>query len=857
MIPFNLKLRNFMCYRDNVPPLSFEGIHTACLAGENGNGKSALIDAMTWALWGKARARSDDDLVHTTEKEMEVEFDFAVGGQPYRVIRKRAKPRRSSGAGQSVLEFQMATDGAYKSISGNSIAQTQQKITDTLHMDYDTFINSAFLRQGHADEFTTKRPTERKEVLASILGLDYYDQLEDKARELARQQELEKTQLESTLRDISDELALKPDYEAELEKAQHTLSQVEEITREKEAKLDELRRQRETLEKKKVQFDQLEAAIRDRTRSLELLEAQVSQLQSRINEYEALIARRDAIESGYKQYNETRKRFDELDHKFRQSVNLEKRKVELESRIKEASQRLLTEHALAQERLKELENRIAEFAGKQGQIQQLQAQLGRLTENEEALRQKKQLGQELQTEVNYLESNMSQLEREMKELEEKIDLLATQTEARCPLCETELGAEGLKLIASKYTAEKQNKTDALKSNQAELDRKRNELESLSREVSLLETKLNQEKVSLQSQASVLNREANEAAEAKKQLSAERERLSGIEEQLAKKEFAGQEQTVLEEVEGQLASLDYDAAQHEQLRQQLQELEQYESPMRKLEEAVRLIDQEKESMAQAETHTQELQKSVEADSQKRGELARELEVLPRLNAEIADAENEYRELEQQQKGAQEALWNVKARLQHCDELEKRKKEKEKALSRSSKEEGIYKELARAFGKGGIQALLIEMALPEIEVEANRLLGRMTDNRMHVKFEPQRETKKGDVVETLDITISDELGIPRNYEMFSGGEAFRINFAIRIALSRLLARRAGAPLPTLIIDEGFGTQDSAGIEKLKEAINSIQDDFERILVITHIEDLRDAFPTRIDVVKTGEGSTFSVN
>ena len=95
------------------------------------------------------------------------------------------------------------------------------------------------------------------------------------------------------------------------------------------------------------------------------------------------------------------------------------------------------------------------------------------------------------------------------------------------------------------------------------------------------------------------------------------------------------------------------------------------------------------------------------------------------------------------------------------------------------------------------------------------------------------------------------------MFSGGEAFRIDFAIRIALSKLLARRAGAPLPTLIIDEGFGTQDSNGLEKLKEAIISIQDDFEKILVVTHIEEFRDAFPTRIDIVKTAEGSTIQVN
>ncbi len=203
-----------------------------------------------------------------------------------------------------------------------------------------------------------------------------------------------------------------------------------------------------------------------------------------------------------------------------------------------------------------------------------------------------------------------------------------------------------------------------------------------------------------------------------------------------------------------------------------------------------------------------------------------------------------------------MWGAKAKLERCSELEIRKKEKERLLTQASKEEKIYKDLAQAFGKKGVQALLIEMALPEIEVEANKLLGRMTDNRMHVKIETQRETKKGDVVETLDINIADELGT-RNYEMFSGGEAFRINFAIRIALSKLLARRAGAPLPTLIIDEGFGTQDSTGLEKLKEAINSIQDDFEKIIVITHIEEFRDAFPNRIDVVKTAAGSTLEVS
>ncbi|MCP4360375.1 MAG: SMC family ATPase, partial [Chloroflexi bacterium] len=95
-----------------------------------------------------------------------------------------------------------------------------------------------------------------------------------------------------------------------------------------------------------------------------------------------------------------------------------------------------------------------------------------------------------------------------------------------------------------------------------------------------------------------------------------------------------------------------------------------------------------------------------------------------------------------------------------------------------------------------------------------------------------------------------------ELYSGGEAFRINFAIRVAISKVLARRAGARLQTLVMDEGFGTQDVQGRERLVEAINTIQDDFEKIIVITHIDELKDAFPVWIDVWKTAEGSQVAI-
>ena len=176
-------------------------------------------------------------------------------------------------------------------------------------------------------------------------------------------------------------------------------------------------------------------------------------------------------------------------------------------------------------------------------------------------------------------------------------------------------------------------------------------------------------------------------------------------------------------------------------------------------------------------------------------------------------------------------------------------------RLQEERGIYGELALAFGKKGIQAMIIETAIPDIERDANGLLARMTDNRMHLKLETQRDTQKGDTIETLEIKVADELGT-RGYELFSGGEAYRINFALRIALSKLAASRAGARLQTLIVDEGFGTQDADGLERLVEAIRAIQDDFERVIVITHVAEMKEAFPVRIEVLKTAQGSVFQV-
>jgi len=129
-------------------------------------------------------------------------------------------------------------------------------------------------------------------------------------------------------------------------------------------------------------------------------------------------------------------------------------------------------------------------------------------------------------------------------------------------------------------------------------------------------------------------------------------------------------------------------------------------------------------------------------------------------------------------------------------------------------------------------------------------------MSLSLEMVRPTQKGRDKETLEIYIGDSSGT-RSYETFSGGEAFRINFALRVAISKFIANRSGAQLRTLVVDEGFGTQDKDGLDQFVQVINTIKDDFDKILAITHVEELKERFPVRIEVTKEpGVGSSFEV-
>jgi exonuclease SbcC len=543
---------------------------------------------------------------------------------------------------------------------------------------------------------------------------------------------------------------------------------------------------------------------------------------------------------------------------------LNERKGQLENTITGARHELITQQRLLAEKTAELEAKAEKETELEADLAAVGAQLKDLTRRESDREAKQQEMQELSNQVASLRARNEQLKAEMETLRDKVDLLkeaealgpsAQGRRARCPLCDSELSEADRDRLVAQLTAEGKEKANLYRANQAEITKMMNEERRIGDEIEVIVREL-KDKPSWQKREATLEKTLGEAQAAAQELAEARAGAGAVEEKLTTQDYAPAEQAELAKLTAQLQELGYDADAHEEVRQDLQVLVRFEEAQTRLQTALDQMDGERANLERLHQSQVRKQATLAADIEKRDELKQAVARRPEVIQQMEEKEREADRLQEEERRARDVVAAIKQKIAHCQYLAKERKKRGTERQKAVEEKAIYDELRVAFGKKGLQAMIIESAIPEIEDEANALLARMTDGRMNVRFETQRETKKGHTIETLDIKISDELGT-RSYELFSGGESFRINFAIRIALSKLLARRAGARLQTLVVDEGFGTQDTQGRERLVDAINSIREDFEKIIVITHIEELRDLFPVHINVFKTPQGSQIAVS
>jgi len=834
-----------MCYGEDIPPLDFSGLHVACLSGENGAGKSALLDAMTWALWGKSRAHRDDDLVHQGSVEMEVEFEFALGENRYRVIRKRDTRR----GGKSVLELQVWDNERFRPLTEPTIRQTQAAIQRLLRLDYDTFINSAFLRQGRADEFTVQPPAERKRILGEILGLSLYDELEERAKQRVRAKEQEGREIEAQIREFDRELANRPTYQAELQAAEAEVARLSAELLTAEATRQARQAEVQSLEHQQRQLQDLRRRLDQARREIMEVEEQTNRHRSLVAAYREILLQRQRIEADFTALTTARAAEAEFSRKLSRLVSLTKRHSELEGAIAAAQNVLKTELQLAVQRRMDLQQRIQGQVQWRQELEDVRCKLAQLNELQTAQDRWRMEREALLSEQAGLSAQNEQLKAEMSSLKDKVALLQGAT-ARCPLCGSELDLASRDRLVEQFTVEGKARGDRYRANRTRLQQIASQIQELERSLASAESQLAARSV-LQKREATLERALAEAWQAQESLTKVEEQIQSVQTRLQSSEYALEEQAALEVLKQEIAALGYDQTEHEKWRAEVERLSNAEEPYNRLQIARAAIDEEEAELKRLEDRRRRWAETLAADLEQEQVLQKAVAQLPQALEALRLAEAEREQVEVALGQARDKMAVARQKLAYCDYLAREREKKATQALQVAEERAVYEELALAFGKKGVQAMIIEAVLPEIEDEANRLLRRMTDGRMHVRLETQRETKTGEAVETLDIHISDELG-SRPYEMYSGGESFRINFALRIALSKLLARRAGARLQTLVIDEGFGTQDARGRERLVEAINVIRDDFARILVITHIEELKDAFPARIEVVKTPTGS-----
>ncbi|MEW5819306.1 MAG: SMC family ATPase [Cyanobacteriota bacterium] len=296
----------------------------------------------------------------------------------------------------------------------------------------------------------------------------------------------------------------------------------------------------------------------------------------------------------------------------------------------------------------------------------------------------------------------------------------------------------------------------------------------------------------------------------------------------------------------LISIDYNLQAHIDLRQELNSSQEIEYDYLNLQYAYQQLPFVETNLGQFKQALENTIAELNRINEIINNIESELTKYSQKTLHLKEVDFEFEMLNNELNACNCDLAVVNERIRTVDEAMASIRDKRKDLDNINKDISHYIELANAFGEKGIQDIIIENSIPEIEKEANAFLAKLTDDQMRIQLKSSKRNKTFDVNERLDIYIADKLGT-RSYELYSGGEAVRINFAIRIALSKLLAKSRGVKLQTLIIDDVFGSQDSAAQEKLASIINLIEDDFDMILIVTHNEALVELFQGRIEISK----------
>jgi exonuclease SbcC len=771
-----LQLTNFRQHANTR--IDFESGLTGII-GPNGSGKTTILEAIAWALYGMPAARGTREGIRSlrapARSSVRVELDFELAGHRYRVER-------------SMNTAELYLDGASAPIA-NSLSGVTDLLRRRLGMSQQEFFNTYFTGQKELSVMAAMGPAERAQFLSRVLGYEKLRGAQTLVRERRNVIRGELTGLQTAMPESDVVARLVADTESRLKEAEARakkelgrLTKAHESTAKLEPKWKDAQRDRDALQQVVAELRVREGEETAFTRDLERLTQELQEMETARQEIQEIASELNVHSDLAAQLHEMERLFQEEGR--RKELARTRRSVEEElARLKERVSRLeATPDALA----------AAEAAREhaRGELETAAAQLE--AARTEWVRDK----QEAQTKREALLAHY----RDVRLQRERLADLGP--ESPCPICTRPLAdhfREVLDDLDGKMT-------------EIEVEGKyfRNRVEQLEETpppLRELEARVREIELALEQQGKAITDHQlrmQERTQVTRDIADREKRLT----------------TLTAEIESIPSG--YHVTRHAELRQRHAQL----APM--AERSVRLgalterapkvkkdIDRVQKELSKAKKQAESLRKKKSESRFSEAAFAKLKETYDAGAAELRASELSALGAEKELEAARLARTAAEAQRQELERAQER-------LRLLTLDRRMHDELDRAFTD--MRAELNQHLRPEISDLASGFLAELTDGRY----------SQLELDDDYNIIVLED-GIPK--PVISGGEEDLANLVLRLAISQMIAERAGQSFSLLILDEVFGSLDEARRHNVVELLRRLHDRFEQVVLITHIESVRE--------------------
>lgn len=837
-LPVEISVRNYRSYAEET--LSFQDIHFAMVNGVNGSGKSSLfMDALVDCLYEQPREGELTGWIRSGEKSGSISFTFQLGESLYRVVRTRQRSGKATLAlAKGILcfaDYGEEREGEqlikWEDHSCERMTDTQQKIVDLLGMDADTFRSCVLIMQDQYGRFMEAKPEDRMSVLASLLGLGIYEQLEERSKEYLRDANRE-------LKNLKDDVSVLEAEVSALETARNMERDVESLIEDKRFQLQGMKDDLEIVRNKLAQIENAEMELlqveRDIKRKMEAQNEKrnkLSDLQRDIKSTEFFLEKESELIDAHNEYQKLQGELIALGEQEKQAedkrrqlayirgdiLKLEAEKEEIETYISGLQTKL--------DKLPVMVNELNELNGIEQQLDEMERVKVR---HEELIRERQERTYAVRT------------------AEEKVSRLKRQTEMlKSVQC---VDIERAQCAFLKEAKEADEKTpDAVRT----LNAGKNALYDIEREIATLA--YNPEiylKVTQRVRRYHELRQAVQSCESdKRMIDIKTERIGAITHTIEEKKAAKTQ------LDGELLSLEVNLGNASIIRRRISELSGQEKQYDQLPAAKQYFQNARQQVQDLQNDIENITAEITGLQEKSLNLRNGLKNADEVRQDKSRLEYELSEIEGVLSGLTKQLGSIEEKLRTLDGKQEELQEKIKSVGETAEKAARLQVLSDAFGQDGIPHQIIRDIVPELEASANEILGQMTGGRMRLEFRTERTLKsnKAKEVATLDIVIVDVDNGELPYLARSGGQKVRAALAVSFALAMVKASRVGLQLGMMFVDEP-PFLDEEGTEAYCMALAAIHDKYPdmRIVAISHDRDMKARFPQQITIVAGENGS-----